>query len=120
MFSKTLAEAGWQNSTLVSGDAAEAVAERKAPPGQDLALFGSPTLTASLLEAGVVDELRVMIHPVLLGAGRSLFDTLEHGVPLRLVHSTTFSSGNVLLTYDPPPVDGGRGRRALADDDAVC
>ena len=102
VFSSTLGEATWANTTLVQGDAATAITELKQQPGtKDLAIFGSPKLTASLLGAGVVDEVRVMVHPILLGGGVSLFTGLEDRVKLRHGRTTTFSSGNVLLTYEP-------------------
>jgi dihydrofolate reductase len=99
--STTLDAAEWQNTSLVKGDAADAISELKRQAGKYLALFGSPQLTASLLEQSLVDELRVMVHPILLGAGNSLFRTLSDRVPLELRQTTTFSSGNVLLTYRP-------------------
>ncbi len=102
VFSRTLGEATWQNTQLVSGDAIAAVKELKQQDGTGLlALFGSPTFTTSLLEAGLVDELRVMIHPILLGAGKPLFGTLTGRQPVELLRSLVFSSGNVLLTYEP-------------------
>jgi dihydrofolate reductase len=101
VFSSSLDKADWQNTTLVKENAAERVAELKRQPGKYLAIFGSPELTASLLEQGLVDELRVMVNPILLGAGKSLFRTLPDRVPLELRQTTTFSSGNVLLTYRP-------------------
>lgn len=101
VFSRTLEEADWQNTTLVKGDAAKSISELKQKSGKYLAIFGSPDLTASLLGQRLVDELRVMVHPILLGAGKSLFRTLEARVPLELRQTTTFSSGNVLLTYRP-------------------
>jgi dihydrofolate reductase len=99
VYSSTLDEATWQNTRLVKDDAIASVAELKQQPGKDLALFGSPELTVSLLEAGLVDELRVMVNPILLGGGVSLFTSLSHRVPLKLTTSTTFSSSNVLLCY---------------------
>jgi dihydrofolate reductase len=101
VFSSTLDSADWENSTLVTGNAAEAIAELKQQPGKDLAMFGSPTLTASLIEQGLVDELRVMVQPILLGAGKSLFAALHHRVPVALERTTVFRSGNVLLHYRP-------------------
>jgi dihydrofolate reductase len=101
VFSSTLDAADWQNSTLVTGSAAEAIAELKQQPGKYLAIFGSPTLTASLIEQGLVDELRVMVHPILLGGGKSLFAGLHRRVPVELLRTTVFSSGNVLLHYRP-------------------
>jgi dihydrofolate reductase len=101
VYSSTLDEATWNNTTLVTEDAATSVAALKKQPGKDLALFGSPKLTVSLLEAGLVDELRVMVAPLLLGAGATLFRGLSGRVPLELTTTTTFSSGNVLLSYHP-------------------
>lgn len=103
VFSATLAEAdaGWNNSTLVSGDPAAAIAEMKQQPGREMALFGSPTFTASLLEQGLVDELRVIVQPLLWGGGTTLFSALTRRVDLQLVRTLTFTSGNVLLSYRP-------------------
>jgi dihydrofolate reductase len=101
VFSSSLSDADWAKTRLVTTDAAAAVRELKEQPGNDLALFGSATLTVSLLEQGLVDELRVMVNPILLGDGVSLFSALNGRVPLKLLRTTTFSSGNVLLTYQP-------------------
>jgi dihydrofolate reductase len=104
VFSSTLGKADWHNTTLVKTDAVEAVAKLRAQPGKDLALFGSPTLTVSLLEAGLVDELAVMYHPILLGGGKSLFRGLPGRVPLTLERVLVFKSGNVMVYYRPGPV----------------
>jgi dihydrofolate reductase len=101
VFSSTLDGAGWQNTRLVEDGVAETIAELKQQPGKDLALFGSPTLTASLIEQGLVDELRVMVQPILLGAGKSLFGALSRRVPVELQRTTVFHSGNVMLVYRP-------------------
>jgi dihydrofolate reductase len=101
VFSNTLADASWENSKLVRGEAGETVKELKEQPGGALAMFGSPTLTVSLLEQGLVDDLRVMIHPILLGDGKSLFTGLHDRVHVKLGPTTVFSSGNVLLRYQP-------------------
>ena len=84
VFSKTLAAADWEHTTLVAGDAVATIEELKRRPGKNLALFGSPTLTASLLDAGVIDEVRVMVNPILLGAGKSLYQGLATRIPLAL------------------------------------
>jgi dihydrofolate reductase len=102
VFSKSLTEATWQNSTLTREDIGTAVPKLKEESGGGaLAIFGSPTLTVSLLEAGLVDELRVMVMPILLGAGKSLFTGLRDRVHVKLGPTIVFSSGNVLLTYQP-------------------
>jgi dihydrofolate reductase len=101
VFSSTLKTVDWDNTTLAKGDASDVVRQLKQKPGKDLAVFGSAKLTISLLENGLVDELRVMVNPILLGGGVSLFRGLQARVPLTLVRTTTFSGGNVLLTYRP-------------------
>ncbi|WP_306321929.1 MULTISPECIES: dihydrofolate reductase family protein [unclassified Streptomyces] len=100
--SSTLDKAEWNNTTLVgSDDLAEAITALKGQPGKEIALFGSVKLTASLLELGLVDELRIVVTPLVLGAGHSLFSTLNRRIPLELWRTTTFRSGNVQLTYRP-------------------
>jgi len=97
--SSSLTSVSWLDSPieLVSTDA---LAEVKARPGKDLAILGSSTLTSALLRAGLVDELRLMVNPTILGGGLKLFE--EAGtVPLELTRVRDFSSGNVLLSYTP-------------------
>jgi dihydrofolate reductase len=93
VISNSLTTAEWNNTTLIKGDVSEVVGALKDQPGKDIAVFGSSTLTASLLDQDLLDELRVMVHPVLLGAGHSLLAGLtsrvnpraaaDHDVPLR-------------------------------------
>jgi dihydrofolate reductase len=99
--SRTLDQVGWENSTLVRGDVAEELARLKQQPGKDIAIFGSFDLTVSLLPAGLVDELRIMVSPLLLGDGLSLFRTASGRTSLKLLDVRRFDSGNVLLTYEP-------------------
>ncbi len=102
VFSSMLTEATWENSELVNSDPVAKIEELKQRPGEgDLALFGSSTFTASLLEAGVVDEVRVMVNPILLGSGVSVFSGLTDRVKLRLARTITFRNGNVLVCYTP-------------------
>jgi dihydrofolate reductase len=101
VFSHTLSSADWANTTLVSGEAGPAVAKLKEEDGYDLAVLGSAKLTASLIEQGLVDELRVMVNPVLLGGGVSLYSAITQRIPLTLLRTTVFPSGNVLLVYRP-------------------
>jgi dihydrofolate reductase len=99
--SRTLQEATWANTRLVRDDAAGELARLKRQPGKDMAIMGSSALTVSLLRAGLVDELRIMVMPVVLGDGHSLFRTADERIGLRLTGSRPFRSGNVLLTYQP-------------------
>jgi dihydrofolate reductase len=101
VFSTTLDTVDWDNTRLVRGDAAAEVAKLKQQLGKELAIFGSADLTTSLLQAGLVDELRIMVAPVALGNGKPLFTGLRERVNLNLVNSRVFRSGNVLLCYQP-------------------
>ena len=97
--SRTLAEPlPWQNSTLLPGDAAEAVAALKQQPGPDLVVMGSGELIGSLRPRALVDEYVLMIHPLILGAGRRLF---PEGAPadLRLADSVTTTTGVIIARY---------------------
>jgi dihydrofolate reductase len=100
--STTLAEPlEWQNSTLLRGDVAEAVAALKREDGDDVHVIGSPQLAQTLIGNDLVDELRVMIDPLVLGGGKRLFQ--DDGVrrPLRLVDGQVTSAGVFLATYAP-------------------
>jgi dihydrofolate reductase len=99
--STTLDEVTWQNSTLLGADVAGEVDKLKRQPGQDISVTGSATLVRSLLRDGVLDELRLMIHPVVVGSGRRLFEDGESQSQLELVESETFSTGVLNLAYRP-------------------
>jgi dihydrofolate reductase len=101
VFSTTLERAEWNNTRLVRDDLAEEVRKLKDQPGRYIGVFGSIELTKNLVELGLVDELRIMIHPILLGAGHSLLHGLETRVALKLVDSRIFASSNVMLIYAP-------------------
>ena len=100
--STTLGEPlAWQNSTLLQGDVAEAVAALKREDGGDLHVIGSTQLVQTLIEHGLADELRLMIDPVLLGGGKRIFRDDGAHRPLRLVDSEVTSLGAILATYAP-------------------
>jgi dihydrofolate reductase len=91
----------WQNSTLIRGNVAEEVSELKRQPGKDVLIFGSGDLVNTLMRHDLIDEVRLMVFPIIVGNGKRLFeDGLEESV-LRLVDTTTFGSGVVVLTYRP-------------------
>jgi dihydrofolate reductase len=93
---------GWNNSTLIRGsEFAEAVAELRLQPGKDITIIGSGALVRSLLRDGLLDELRLMVHPVVLGGGKRLFEDGEDRKGLELVDSRTFATGVVYLAYRP-------------------
>jgi dihydrofolate reductase len=93
----------WRNSTLLSGDAAQAVAELKQQPGGDLGVLGSGQLVRSLMQPGLVDEFVLMIHPLVLGTGRRLFADGGAFTELRLTDTTTTTTGVVIATYRAAP-----------------
>jgi dihydrofolate reductase len=91
----------WQNSTVLQGDVAEAVAALKQEDGADVHVIGSAELVRTLIEQGLVDEFRLMIDPVLLGGGKRIFRDDGSLRPLRLVHSEVTTTGAILATYAP-------------------
>jgi len=98
--SSTLAEPlPWENSILLPGDPAVSVAELKADSGPDLGIVGSAQLVRSLLAANLVDRYLLLIHPLVLGQGRRLFDEQGPGVEFELVDSVTTSKGVIIATY---------------------
>ena len=101
VFSKTLDKVEWSNSRLVKENIAEEVSQLKQQQGRDLAIFGSANLMVSLLQMGLVDELRIMVNPVVLGNGKPLFKGIHDTLNLKLIKTRTFRSGNVLLYYQP-------------------
>jgi dihydrofolate reductase len=104
VYSRTLTKVDW-NSTLVREVVPEEVRALKAQPGGDLAL-GGVELGTSFLRLGLVDELRIYVHPVLVGRGKPLFPPADTLTSLRLVESHTFGNGVVLLRYEVEPESG--------------
>ncbi len=100
--STTLDEATWENSTLIKDDVIGTLTRMKEQPGKDINITGSGTLVLSLLRAGILDELVLMVHPIALGHGKRLFPEGEQ-LPLTLTNSQTFSTGVVALTYTAAP-----------------
>lgn len=100
VFSHTLQAVKWNNSRLVKGNAADEIRKMKNLPGADLIIFGSSELTASLMDANLIDEFRLMVNPVILGNGRPMFKSYKRQHKLKLVNTCIFRSGDVLLTYE--------------------
>lgn len=97
--SSTLTNPEWNNTTVISGDIFGQIAELKAGDGGPIVVTGSKTLVHSLFERGLVDELRMMIFPVILGSGYKLFPESPDKISLKLVETVTFPSGVVANTY---------------------
>ncbi len=99
--SSTLEEAEWKNSTVVTGDVADEVAKLKQEHDGDIVVHGSGRLVQALLEHDLVDELRLMVFPVLLGSGKRLFGETSNKKPLRLVDSRVVGDGVAIVIYEP-------------------
>jgi dihydrofolate reductase len=99
--STTLDKVEWQNSTLVKSDVIEEITKLKQRPGGTIGTTGSVTLVRSLLAEGLVDELRLLMHPIVVGGGLRLFPEDGPKAPLKLVESQTFETGVLNLTYVP-------------------
>ena len=99
--SKTLTNADWSNSTLISDDVVAEVRRLKEQPGEELVVYGSPSLVDLLVEHDLVDEYRVLVYPIILGSGKHLFRDGIDIHHLGLVGTQVFKSGVVLLTYQP-------------------
>ncbi len=103
--STTLANAEWTNSHIIEGEIAGAVANLKNQYDQDIYIHGSGDLANSLIQRGLIDEIRLMVHPVVVGKGRRFFSEGTHIEALKLVDVTSFDSGVVLLTLQPTAPD---------------
>ncbi len=101
VFSTTLKDATWKPSTIVRTDPAMEIARLKNQTGKDILVIGSGTIVADLVRAGLVDEFRLRILPIILGSGKSLFKDQRGQRKLTLVESKTFKSGVQALYYVP-------------------
>jgi len=101
VFSRTLDRVEWANSRLVKEKAAQEVAGLKQQQGKDIIVLGSASLAATFTENRLIDEYRIMLNPIVLGSGLSLFPGIGRRVPMKLLNTRVFSSGNVLLVYRP-------------------
>jgi dihydrofolate reductase len=99
--STTLDALDWKNSTLIKDDVAGQVARLKEQPGKNISMSGSAVLVRSLLRDGLIDELCLLVHPVVVGSGARLFEDIGAQVPLALASSQTFSTGVLSLVYTP-------------------
>jgi dihydrofolate reductase len=97
--SSTLTSADWQNSTLISGDVAATIGELKQQPGRGIGMSGSATLVGWLLRHGLLDQLDLLVFPLVVGSGKRLFSESDGQVPLTLTGTEAFSTGVVHLSY---------------------
>jgi dihydrofolate reductase len=101
VFSRTLSQAPWNNTTVLKGDLVAEIRRLKHEPGQGLVILGSGSLVAQLAPHGVIDEYQLILNPTALGAGRTLFDGVNERLNLKLTNSRVFKNGKVFLAYAP-------------------
>ena len=99
VFSKTLEEVTWKNTRLVKSDLVEEVKKMKQESGEGIVILGSGTIVSQLTEARLIDEYQLVYHPLVLGAGRTLFEGIKGKVDLKRTNSRTFENGSVVLSY---------------------
>jgi len=98
--SSTLKKAGWGDSTIINGNVIEAITQLKQKAGGDILIQGSASLVGPLLEAGLVDELKLLVHPVIMGKGARFFTDGMHA-KLQLIGTQTLDLGVIVLNYRP-------------------
>jgi dihydrofolate reductase len=100
VFSRTLNEVSWKNTRLVKDDIVGEVRKMKEEPGPHIAIMGSGSIVKQLTDERLIDWYQIVVNPVALGAGRTMFDGVKNRLDLKLVQSRAFKNGNVLLTYE--------------------
>lgn len=101
VFSRTLSRADWTNTRLVTDDMLGEVRRLKEQSGKDLTILGSGSIVAQLAQAGLIDEYQLLVNPVVLGRGKTMFEGIRDEILLKLVETRSFGNGNVLLRYEP-------------------
>jgi len=101
VFSRTMEKASWNNTKLVKGDVIKEVRKMKNESGSDMVIMGSGEIISQLTQAGLIDEYQIVVIPIVLGKGRTMFGGVEEKLKLKLTTSRTFKCGNVLLRYEP-------------------
>lgn len=101
VFSRTLDKVSWNNTKLVKGDMAAEIRKMKKEPGKDMVILGSGSIVSQLAQEGLIDEYQIVVNPVVLGKGRTMFDGFKEKLTLKLTKTRTFGNGNVLLCYEP-------------------
>jgi dihydrofolate reductase len=99
VFSRTLDKATWRNTRLVKGDLATEVRKLKAEEGKDILIFGSGSIVSQLAQQSLIDQYKLVVNPVVLGNGRTMFEGVRDKLTLKLSSTRAFGNGNVLLTY---------------------
>jgi dihydrofolate reductase len=101
VFSRTLEKATWSNTTLVKGDPATEMRRLKQEPGDGMVIMGSGSIVAQLSQERLIDEYQIVVVPIVLGKGRTMFDGVKDPLTLKPKRTRTFGNGNVFLAYEP-------------------
>ncbi|HEY3053469.1 MAG TPA: dihydrofolate reductase family protein [Thermoanaerobaculia bacterium] len=100
VFSKTLDKVSWKNTRLVKSDMPAEIRKMKKEAGKDMVILGSGSIVSQLTQEGLIDEYQIVVNPVVLGKGRTMFDTIKEKLILKRTNTRTFGNGNVLLCYE--------------------
>jgi dihydrofolate reductase len=101
VFSKTLDTVSWSNTTLVKDELIGAVRRMKQQAGGPLVILGSGSIVSQLAQAGLIDEFQIALNPIVLGKGRTIFETVDRRLALKLISSRAFANGNLFMRYEP-------------------
>lgn len=101
VFSRTMDQAAWHNTKLVKGDIAAQARRMKQTPGAGMVILGSGSIVAQLAQEGLIDEYQIVVNPIVIGNGKTMFTGVNPKMNLKLTNSRTFSNGKVLLCYVP-------------------
>jgi dihydrofolate reductase len=101
VFSRTLNQASWKNTKLVKGSPSAEIRALKKETGKGMAILGSGSIVAQLAQEGLIDEFQIVVNPVVLGKGRTMFEGINDKLNLKLIKTRAFGNANVLLCYEP-------------------
>ncbi len=101
VFSRTLDKATWNNTKVVKGDPAAEMRKMKKESGEDMVIMGSGSIVSRLAQEGLIDEYQIVVTPVVLGEGRTMFEGVKGKMNLRLTRTRSFGNGNVFVCYEP-------------------
>lgn len=101
VFSRTMNKASWNNTKLAKGDLATEVRKMKKESGPDMVILGSGSIVSQLAQEGLIDEYQIVVNPLALGKGRTMFEGVKEKLSLMLTKTRSFGNGNVFLCYEP-------------------
>ena len=100
VFSRTLDEASWSNTKLMKGNLVSEIRRMKQEPGKSMVILGSGSIVSQLVPEGLIDEYQIIVNPVAIGKGRTMFEGIEQKLSLKLTRSRIFNNGKVFLCYE--------------------